>query len=196
MLFYHFTDSSSAELICEGGINVGVVPFGDRPPRRYVSLTSNLNPNGHGLYTGEAVPESHFAFQALANQYPELVMESEHGSVLQLIDKTEVAFEIEIHESDPNLMTLDQFILDTIKVLGLPDADEIRNTLKADCIVSGKFPLGESNSLTEQYKKMVEAEKNCPSDHLLGWYFYRDNVPAKFIKRILYKQSDTGYREK
>ena len=196
MLLYHFTDSASAELIIKEGINVGVVPFGDVPKRQYVSLTGNLNPNGHGLFSGEVILENHVMYPYWAKNFPERMIKNKNGNCFELTDKTEVVFEIEIDDLNTNLMNLDQFIFDTISVLKLPNVSEVKDTLKADCIVSGKFPLGESNSPNDEYKKMVDEEKTNPTDHLLKWYFYKEKIPSVFIKRVLYRQGSGNYQEK
>ncbi|KOY21380.1 hypothetical protein ACX06_18965 [Vibrio parahaemolyticus] len=172
MLLYHFTEKRLIDQILKDGIKTGVVPYNDGTGFSFVSLTGRLSPEGHGLLQGEKVTECHPEFNYVSSKFPDFVQNDETVKYIQLPDKTEAVIEVNIPDTDPKLITLEQFIVNTLKKLGLNSNIEIVTKLKADCIVTGRFPLGQEHLTKEEIADYTREELSNPSDESLQWYFY------------------------
>jgi hypothetical protein len=62
MLFYHFTAEEYLASILEHGLIKGELPINQRDVVNVVNLTSDKNPNGHGLTDGRALTEAEKLF--------------------------------------------------------------------------------------------------------------------------------------
>ena len=191
MILYHFTQEKNKDAIIRDGIKTGVFPFQEKVPVELVSLTAHLSNEKHGLFSGQTVVEGSRAFEVLAPIFPSLVSGSAPDRRMKMHDQKEVVIEVEIPETDGNL-------LDIWKFAGL--VNQYLNTrnpmiLVAASLATADFPCNDASeqvldSLTLQYLKPIVLQREASKR---GWYFYKGGVTASMFKRVLYRQGDGSY---
>lgn len=190
MKLYHFTQCINVPSIRANGIRVGNVPFQEKGVSRQVSLTSQLNPLGHGLFLGQVLEESDQQFKYLAGCFPNCLMGTAPNRKLKLHDQSEVALELNISRQDPKLVDFHAFIVDALDTMKkLRSVDNIA-LAKATVIASCRYPMGfppgvDISQVTDEVLKIRQSKAT--------WYFYKTDVPPQKIGRAITRNSDGEY---
>lgn len=191
MKFYHFTQSANLASIQNNGLWTGIYPF--QPTANapaLVSLTSRLDPKGHGLFSGQVVYEGSPEFADLSLRFPQLVSGQRPGRSMTMHDQTEIAIELEINQKSPQLWTFGQFCSEAKPWTKSKDLFLI----KAAALASADFPLnnGSHQELDErgrQYRMLARAGKLDDR----GWHFHKGPVAAQCITAVLQRQANGTY---
>ncbi len=96
MLFYHFTSHEALESIMAGGLDRGEAPMSDHRVAKAVNLTTDKDPDGHGLDFG-----GHVVDEAEAASYAAKGFNLPAGTVF--VEKRAVRITVKLPSSDPNL---------------------------------------------------------------------------------------------
>ena len=188
-LFYHFTQANNLPSILAEGIRPGNFPLSEITPFQLVSLTSQKDSTGHGLFSGGVVHEGSAAFEKLSPLFPSLVSGLTPKRLMKLHDQTEVAIEVEVSSGDSNLWGLRHFANQVHLHSG-------KNTdlIIAASLATADFPHGDAShdildARVRYYLPLVRAGLI----NNRGWHFYSGAIPARMIKRSLARQTDGSY---
>jgi hypothetical protein len=191
MIFYHFTQAKNKDAITQGGIKVGEFPFQEKVPLKLVSLTSRLCAEKHGLFSGQTVLEGSLAFEKLSSIFPLLVSGSAPYREMKMHDQTEVAIQVEVSETDGNLLSVWEFA----KLASVHLNKAHPRLLIAAALATADFPCNDASdqkldSRTKEYLDSNRLEKEVQTR---GWYFYKGNVTASMVKGVFHRKDDGSY---
>ena len=191
MLLYHFTRAGAINDILKNGILPGKVPCQEHGKPKLVSLTSRLDPSGHGLITGQLLYEQTSPeFQFMASVYPQLITGQSPNRQLQLFDQTEVVVELDISDTDPNLLDYNSFI--NLILTQMNYSIIHKNLFKAAILVSTRYPLGHDHIATKKYDKEVRDVQYSGAISDPGWFLYDGTISPNMIKCIRTRDNQTG----
>jgi hypothetical protein len=101
VLLYHFTRAAAWDTIQHQGLIPGKTPFG--ADLLAVSLTTDLDPEGHGLFGGEVVEESRPEYRDLYDRAHFRITLPDGKKALKFADMKEIVLCIDVPAGDPAL---------------------------------------------------------------------------------------------
>ncbi|HVJ42330.1 MAG TPA: hypothetical protein VM639_12575 [Dongiaceae bacterium] len=163
------------------GIKIGLIPYEeDCSPRQLaISLTTDSEPDGHGLTSGERLIGAQL--ERIRSSIPGLPPSATEAT---FANKTAVRIRLKLKEADPKLRSFEKYA----RKLGRSAA------WRRAVALSGHLPLSGAAYDDAEFKALMTTQSGDVRPTKEGtWYFYFGTISPDNFHAVEYRQPDSTY---